>query len=126
MIQAIHTPTNLPTQEIVSSLAIQAAPYKVYANIERVKDSQEIHLEVIDGFLTKPESLAFSHSELLTGGIFCIYLSIAKTEEYSTYYRSESMGLPALASSIMVKVQKEGKVLGLQHIGFDGEILGLI
>jgi hypothetical protein len=33
------------------------------------------------------------------------------------------MELPALASSIMVKVQKEGKVLGIQHIGFDGEIL---
>jgi hypothetical protein len=123
MIQAIHTPTNLPTQEIVSSLAIQAAPYKVYANIERVKDSQEIHLEVIDGFLTKPESLAFSHAELLAGGILCIHLSIIESENYSTYYRSESMGLPALASSIMIKVQKEGKLMGIQHINLDSQII---
>lgn len=123
MIQAIHTPAHLPTQEKVSSAAIQAAPYKVYANLERIRESNEVHLEVIDGFLTKPESLAFSHAELLAGGIFCVNLSIIETEEYSTYYRSESMELPALASSIMVKVHKEGKVLGIQHISFESEIL---
>jgi len=123
MIQAIHTPLQQAVLEKTSTAAIKAPPYKVYANIERVRNSQEIHLEVIDGFLSKPESLDFSHAELLAGGIFCIHLSIIETENYSTYYRSETMELPALASSIMVKVKKEGKVLGLQHISFDGEIL---
>jgi hypothetical protein len=123
MIQAIHSPVQQPIQEKFSSVVIQASPYKVYANLEKARNSKEVHLEVIDGFLSKPESLAFSHAELLAGGIFCIHLSVIETAEYSTYYRSESLELPALASSIMVKVQKEGKVLGLQHISFDGEIL---
>lgn len=123
MIQAIHTPAQQAVQEKISSVAIQAAPYKVYANLELARDTKEVHLEVIDGFLSKPESLAFSHAELLAGGIFCIHLSIIETGDYSTYYRSEGMELPALASSIMVKVQKEGKVLGIQHIDLENNIL---
>jgi hypothetical protein len=123
MIQAIHTPATQIVQEKISSVAIQAAPYKVYANLEKIRESNEVHLEVIDGFLSKPESLAFSHAELLAGGIFCIYLSVIETSDYSTYYRSENMELPGLASSVMVKVQKNGKVQGLQHIDLENNIL---
>jgi hypothetical protein len=124
MIQAIHTPLHQTSPDKISAVAIQASPYKVYANLEKVRESKEVHLEVIDGFLSKPESLAFSHAELLPGAIFCVNLSVIETEGFSTYYRSEPMELPALANSLMVKVLKKGKVAGIQHISLDGEILG--
>lgn len=108
-----------------ASGAAAIAPYKVYANLEPIRGTREFHLEVIDGFLLKPESLAFSHAEILNGGIFAVCLSVVDNVGYSTYYRSEPMEVPPLSKSLLVKVLKNGQLIGMQHIDFENNLLPL-
>ena len=111
------------TTEKPAIVGIQSSPYKVYANLERVRSSNEVCLEVIDGYLKQPESLVLHKTELLKTGIFCVILSVTEKEEYSTYFRSEPIALPPTANSLLIKILKNGKQMGFQHINLQSEIL---
>jgi hypothetical protein len=100
--------------------------YKVYANIELIKLSGKVYVEVIDGYLKDGEMLIISNPNILKKvNTNILILEVINKSKKNTYFKSSPLNFNVQESNKwLVCIKRDNKLIGYQYLDSDNNLLG--
>ncbi len=99
--------------------------YKVYTHIELEENAPAFHLEIIDGYLHRGESLKFVSRVTILNRTQVFCFEVIKNSVSNTFIQLRDIPFTYGIQSIVVLIKNDNEFVGYQCIDYFGNILHL-